>query len=256
MLASVALLQKTLRNDTVVFERKYGKRFSLVFAVVGRKVSDRYTTLRAAETAVEENLPRLLKESYTDLMRDVGSHFGRRQVAYLRGLKGKDEFDEWDPYSSTEMAAWIQKHLATRITAITRYTLEAIRSYINEALESGRDPSEIARNLRKLYAFSSDRAKKIAKTEVNSAHNAATHFVTGQFMDPDVLDKSWLSASDKRVRKSHAAANGQRRAYDKPFRVGTSKLLFPGDTSLNAEGKEIVGCRCTVLYSRKRSARR
>lgn len=255
MNAAAALYQKTLRNDSVVFERKYGRRLALVLASVGKAVSARYTTLRAAQSTVDETLPKLLKEVYVDLIREVGSHFGRRQVAYLRGLQ-KDEFDEWDPYQSREMRDWIRQHMAARITLITKYTLQAVRSYIDEALQAGTDPSEIARNLRKLYAFSSDRAKKIAKTEVNSAHNAATHYVTGEFMDPEEISKGWLAASDKRVRKSHQAANGQQRPYNKPFKVGSSKLMFPGDTSLNAEGKEIVGCRCTVLYSRKRSTRR
>lgn len=59
------------------------------------------------------------------------------------------------------------------------------------------------------------------------------------------LFREWLTRLDERVRATHKAAHGQRvRGAAAPFMVGSSLLMYPGDTSLGASMREIAGCRC------------
>lgn len=58
--------------------------------------------------------------------------------------------------------------------------------------------------------------------------------------------KEWAAMEDHRVRPNHAAANGQLQPIHRPFNVGTSSFMFPGDPS--APISERANCRCTALY--------
>lgn len=60
--------------------------------------------------------------------------------------------------------------------------------------------------------------------------------------------KQWITMRDNRVRHTHSEVDGKVKKITEPFVVGDSLLLCPGDTSLGAESKEIVSCRCTIKY--------
>lgn len=65
---------------------------------------------------------------------------------------------------------------------------------------------------------------------------------------PSVLKKSWLTLRDKKVRDTHRAAEGQTRPVNEAFNVGSSRMMYPGDTSLGAPVREIAHCRCSAMY--------
>jgi len=61
----------------------------------------------------------------------------------------------------------------------------------------------------------------------------------------DALFREWVTRLDDHVRHSHQKAHGQRVfGTETPFTVGSSLLMYPGDTSLGASLEEIMGCRC------------
>jgi len=62
------------------------------------------------------------------------------------------------------------------------------------------------------------------------------------------LKKSWITLRDKRVRPTHHDAHGQTRPINEAFNVGSSRMMYPGDTSLGAPVREIVHCRCSAQY--------
>lgn len=62
------------------------------------------------------------------------------------------------------------------------------------------------------------------------------------------LKKSWLTLRDKKVRDTHRAAEGQTRPVNEAFNVGSSRMMYPGDTSLGAPVREIAHCRCSAMY--------
>ncbi|ADX31932.1 portal protein [Tsukamurella phage TPA2] len=58
------------------------------------------------------------------------------------------------------------------------------------------------------------------------------------------LDKTWIATLDRRTRRSHWAADGQRVPIDSPFTVGGESLDYPGDPKGSA--RETKRCRCRV----------
>ena len=60
------------------------------------------------------------------------------------------------------------------------------------------------------------------------------------------LTREWIATKDARTRHSHGAADGQRVGVDEPFTVGGEKLMFPGDASMGASGRNLYNCRCSI----------
>lgn len=88
------------------------------------------------------------------------------------------------------------------------------------------------------------RAEMIARTESIRAMNAGS---SALFERWGVKRKEWSAASDARTRDTHRAADGQVVDIDKPFNVGGSSMMYPGDGSMGAPAKEIINCRCSSL---------
>ena len=93
------------------------------------------------------------------------------------------------------------------------------------------------------------RSETIARTEALGVVHAANdeafrQAVDDQLIDGTQIERKWRTASDERVRPTHAAANGQVRGLNEPFLVGGSQLRYPGDS--RGPAKEIIRCRCTV----------
>jgi hypothetical protein len=86
------------------------------------------------------------------------------------------------------------------------------------------------------------RATRIARTEATSAWNSGS---LAALADEGVTHKEWLATEDERTRESHRTADGQVVAMTKPFKVGQSLLMMPGDPA--APPWETVNCRCTVI---------
>ena len=61
--------------------------------------------------------------------------------------------------------------------------------------------------------------------------------------------KEWDSAGDNRVRPEHRELDGQKVQFDQPFVTNAGvRMMHPGDTSLGAGGRSVIGCRCRVKY--------
>jgi hypothetical protein len=202
---------------------------------------------RAAERELK-NLAPIIRSLYDT----VGLHFAKRARAQV-----KDEFDKVDLNDMPELVQYNRTMTAAKVTLISTATRDGIRRSLDRALRDGTSSDIVARELKDSYKFSSRRAKLIVQTEIVAASNAGTHFSLDKFLRADNMTKAWLNAGDLRVRHTHivAGATQTKVAFDKPFEVGGSKLMFPGDTSLGAKPKETISCRCTVTYKRKSQTR-
>lgn len=60
--------------------------------------------------------------------------------------------------------------------------------------------------------------------------------------------KMWLTKFDNKVRHTHKIVNREKIGIFDTFHVGNSLMLFPKDTSLDADAKEIINCRCVCRY--------
>lgn len=97
------------------------------------------------------------------------------------------------------------------------------------------------------------RGETIGRTEALAALNRSEWLATKQAVEQghlraDAVTRVWDSAADRRVRPTHKALDGQSVGIDEPFvsPLTGARMMHPGDTSLNAPGREVIGCRCRV----------
>jgi len=247
-IAYAVQLQNYVDNVTVNYATLFQNAINSCLPAVTNALTYRFSSDGVAsivESVVKLAVSKVYYTLYSVFAKEYGSAYARMFVPLIRK---SDEFDEWDPYEDPQMREWIASTTATRITKIGASTSAGVRVIIDRALQQNVPLQDVVKELQAAYAFSKERATKIARTEIVAASNATSHFVMGKFIDPSSMRKAWLATSDKRTRQTHIAANGQDQEYNDPFQVGGSKLLFPGDTSLGAAGKEVIACRCTVLY--------
>lgn len=95
------------------------------------------------------------------------------------------------------------------------------------------------------YFFSKDRAMFLSENESEGAWN---HDDFEKAILSGKRNKRWYDRRDNRVRTTHREVHGTVKPIQEPFLVGDSLLMYPKDTSLGADAKEIVNCRCTIKY--------
>lgn len=95
------------------------------------------------------------------------------------------------------------------------------------------------------YYYSMDRAMFLGENEANTYLNYVDYM---QAIFSGKTKKRWVDMRDKRERKTHLRVGGTVKEITEPFMVGNSLLQFPKDTSLGAEAREIVNCRCSAEY--------
>lgn len=95
------------------------------------------------------------------------------------------------------------------------------------------------------FYLSNDRGIFISENEANGIFNY------GEFSEAIKAGKKrkqWVDVRDRKERKTHREVGGMVILIEDTFIVGNSLMLFPKDTSYNAEMKEIANCRCTIRY--------
>lgn len=93
------------------------------------------------------------------------------------------------------------------------------------------------------------RAETIARTEaLRSVHEGHEDMMQQAFdegvVDPEQVQRKWVTAGDERVRESHSALNGQLRAPGEVWQGFEGALRFPGDPF--APPAETISCRCVL----------
>lgn len=161
--------------------------------------------------------------------------------AFLEIKKQRKQDDEYDEEYIEDM---LQKAYETILDGqnirINDFIQNQINKTINEVLEvTDKNPSTD-------YYTSPARAAIIAVNDVNAIGN---YELAEQAIKEGKTTKRWDTMKDERVRHNHVMADGLEVDIDKPFEVGTSKLMFPCDTSMGASAEEIVNCRCVCIYS-------
>jgi uncharacterized protein with gpF-like domain len=133
---------------------------------------------------------------------------------------------------------------------ITEYTREVIQDVLGAAATSGISFDEIVKQLETSTELSAMRARRIARTEVVSAANAAS-LINAQETDVPMV-KIWLAVDDKRTRRSHRFVDDQTVPLDTPFNVGGVEMMQPGvrqqPNGLPTPANEVVNCRCVLGY--------
>ncbi|ADO57431.1 phage minor head protein [Paenibacillus polymyxa] len=164
-------------------------------------------------------------------------------------LSALDKEKVWS--TSNKAAGRFTKKLKKLVPDMNKASTDVLLRSFGKAIEEGATPSERALLVQEVSAqaasgedgpFSMQRAQRVSRTMSTAAANGGK--LEGWKQSEIAKGKKWRSAAGTRTRKSHRKANGQVVPLDEPFKVGDSKLMYPGDPS--GEAKEIVNCRCTL----------
>jgi hypothetical protein len=140
------------------------------------------------------------------------------------------------------------------------YTLRDKRfdGIIMRAIRSGKPLSQV--DIDRITARYSDRAlmyraNMIARTESITAlregrRQGIKQAIAQGAINPDRVTREWDSSGDRRVRRDHVIMDGKRvTGMDEPYLLPDgSRMLYPGDTSLEASARQTVQCRCTERF--------
>lgn len=133
-------------------------------------------------------------------------------------------------------------------------TANLVFAEITDGVNAGESLDQLAARVDRVLSYTGSerwpgRARTVAVTETTRAYGAATMAagveqsrVTGR-----VLNKTWRTSHDERVRMGHRDADGQTVPVFMPFQVGGEPLQFPGDPSGSPEN--VINCRCSVVIS-------
>jgi hypothetical protein len=137
---------------------------------------------------------------------------------------------------------------------VNRATANRIMRAYKEGV--GLSPADQAISFRQYSnALLLDRAETIARTESITALRAGRHEGILQAVEqgaiaPDAIKKVWSTSADDRVREDHVAMDGEEvDGMEAPFTLPDgSQMIYPGDSSLGADGAQTINCRCVSEY--------
>ncbi len=160
-----------------------------------------------------------------------------------------DELDRGWGLTVATQQPFVQGLAAEAVADIDAWSLE-LRQQVAQIIDNGHRDSlsvrQVADQLTEKADINLGRAKTISRTEMISASNAASQQGYTAIAEPGDT-KTWLSASDSRVRDDHRDADEQTVPYDQPFIVGGRRLMQPGDRSAPIE--LTINCRCTLIFN-------
>lgn len=127
-----------------------------------------------------------------------------------------------------------------------------IQGAINAAVNAGKTPEQIAQVVDDILDVSGserwvNRARAIARTEVHRSANVGVQAAGMAIsrLESVRLNKKWTSLHDNpTTRVAHKDADGQVVGLNQTFKVGTDRLLFPGDPT--APPETVINCRCAL----------
>lgn len=153
-----------------------------------------------------------------------------------------------DPWTSDYL-----NRVGNRLVRLPDEVYALIVAEVERGISGGRPLEDVASEInRVLTATGSERwpsrAMTVARTETIAAVNAGI-FRAAQLDAEDRGDlapaKVWIATDDTRTRPTHDDADRQRTLLGSPFRVGSARLLFPGDPTGPAH--EVINCRCSMI---------
>src|SRR5262245_2211236 len=205
----------------------------------GVRLQAHVSGIRAQAYVEQRGAPILLRyyrRIYRDQYRAVGASLADERADTLTAVLA-------------EQLQWLAREAGRQIRNIAESLRRNVADLVMARVREGKSNDVIAREIARMAPeIARPRAATIARTETHNSALAAID-ATLQFKNLQVRTKTWWSAQDRRVRDSHADADGQTVAHDQAFTVGGALMLRPGDSSMGAGPEEIVNCRCAVLFN-------
>lgn len=146
-----------------------------------------------------------------------------------------------------ELLEWVKWRARNSSIQIVGTSAERVRKLIYDVIADGPySIDKIQAALQRDYAFSRQRARSIARTEVLTSQTTGQFASDMKFADEGLLlGKVWQDSNDSRVRDKHRHAHNQFREFYEPFNVGGQLMMYPRDTEMGASANNTIQCRCT-----------
>lgn len=147
---------------------------------------------------------------------------------------------------------YLRLHQLDLVANMTETMKGDIIRVLEKGVEEGWSIDQIVKELGRIDIIEA-RARTIARTEVIRAANVG-HAAAAQTM-PYETNKKWVAAQDHRTRHSHRLIHNhvvdENGFFDVPIykgdkKIGTEKMLYPGDPKASASNT--VNCRCRAIY--------
>lgn len=145
----------------------------------------------------------------------------------------------------------------TQITDEVREFLDEFVDEVNDtttehlvvllALMRNRESADSEKRKSEEFYLSDDRARLLGEEESNTIFNAVD-FAKAKKLGYKY--KTWITMRDNRVRHTHALVDDRTIPIDDLFLVGNSYMRFCRDDYYGASPREIIGCRCSIRYSK------
>lgn len=125
------------------------------------------------------------------------------------------------------------------VVYLDNYTKKRIKTFSYDVTESTQN------HVKDFWYYSKDRVQFMSENESNISWEYQTYT---DAIKKGKTRKQWVTMRDKRVRHTHRQVDGKTIGIRDVFLVGDSLMLHSGDSSLGAEAKELIACRCTTKY--------
>ena len=149
--------------------------------------------------------------------------------------------------SNPRVTAVIRQRAASLVTNVTDTTKASIRAAVEQGRANGMGTRDIAKLIddTTFGEITKTRATAIARTETVGAMNAG-EFLSAQ-QSGVMRSKQWVHQRVGNSRPNHRAIDGVTIDLGAAFDLGGVGAQYPHAPGLPA--KEVVNCRCTVMYS-------
>lgn len=195
---------------------------------------------------------------YHSLYADMYSRIGLRFANFFR-LSYSELFKELDTSNYddiwkqvfNQLGLQIGQRIAVDLKATTDKTLnKELTRFLNDPELIKLNERDAARIITSRFSnIAAYQAARIVRTESTYAANMGTQQSARDTFGKDELIKKWKTSADERVRGSHAILHNTEVDHDDLFQ---GIMFVPGDRSNGATAKDVINCRCRVIYKPKK----
>lgn len=199
-------------------------------------------------------MSRSMRRIATDALKQVADEMERQGIVNVMHATGRGNSQGRSAMSrvfgSTKDADEAVSGLLDPLSAVIRSSADKHSKRVAEKIEqldsSGASMTQIKQEVRSLIGQRSSWRGQMSRYLTTALIEGARHMAYEQ-AGSKLIDKTWNTVEDERVRHTHEAVNGTTIGLKSKFKVGKYKMSRPGDPAGGPE--ENAGCRCWLDYS-------
>lgn len=184
------------------------------------------------------------------LVVDAGLPIAKATARDLRAMKAAGEEDVW----LTGLRNYATARAGSEISIVSGTWKDTLVKLVRQILSEdlGLGVEKVTKELYRRYLATIEKwqCRRIAQTEsmigMAEAANDAAKTLSIQFT------KQWCISGLGNTRASHELMDGLVVDQDEPFVLPGGMMMFPHDTSMNADAGEIINCACACIRRPKR----